>query len=60
MRSARSKRAQNKKHYIKNIKELKAKAKKNYKSNPEEKKAASRIYSSTQYGIDPEKKEGCL
>jgi len=40
MRSARSKRAQNKKHYIENIKELKAKAKENYKSNPEEKKGS--------------------
>jgi len=38
MVSARSKRAQNKKHYIKSIKELKAKAKKNYKSNPERKR----------------------
>ena len=53
MVSARSIRAQNKKHYIKSIKELKAKAK---NSNPDIKKAASRIYSSMQYGIDPEKR----
>jgi len=52
MRSARSKRAQNKKHYIKNIKELKAKAKKNLQKKSRGKKG-SITHSSAQYGIDP-------
>jgi len=42
MPSVRRKRAQNKKYYIQNIKELKTKAKSNYSANPEKKKAASK------------------
>jgi len=42
MPSARRKRAQNKKYYIQNIKELKTKAKSNYSADPEKKKAASK------------------
>ena len=41
MPSARRKRAENKKYYIENIKELKTKAKANYSADPEKKKAAS-------------------
>jgi len=35
---------QNKKHYIKNVKELKAKAKENYKSNPEKKGSITHLF----------------
>jgi len=53
MPSARRKRAQNKKHYIQNIKELKTKAKSNYSADPEKKKAASKA----RYSADSTKKK---
>ena len=51
------KKAQNKKYYIENRKELKTKAKNNYEAKPEPKMAASRDYSRKRYGLDPEKKK---
>ena len=51
MASARRKRAQNKKYYIQNIKELKTKARSNYSADPEKKKAASKA----SYSVDPQK-----
>jgi len=59
MPSARSKRAQNEKHYIKNIKELKAKAKMNYKSNPEKKRQHHAFIQAHSMALTL-KKEGCL
>ena len=53
MTSARRKRAQNKKYYSKNVKELKTKTKASYSAEPEKKKAASRA----SYSAEPEKKK---
>ena len=52
----RKKRGQNKKYYIKNIKELKTKAKASYSADPEKKKAAS----TASYRADPEIKKAAF